>query len=485
MAKKTKFMMWMGVLSLLVPGTARAQTNAVVKEVDVLSKTPEFTRAIERGVAAREVANSLGRTITGTSAAVRPFYTIPGNTPFTEIKRIELLNTPALPGREPIAKSIKPADSLTSLIQQLWARDLIGVKENEAIMAGSYNNMTAVERTLQETGTDPKFAFFGALAQGYLDLAKKIVTRYNVDVNSAIINDATTLELLPALQKYDKRVEWLLDNGLNPNSIITTGIYEKVCRATLTKAIFSKDFNPNLVMLSGAYLKINEHDVFTDLVARGLDPMAADENNYTALHWYAQEFLYELADKETFLTDWMARFPDANPNVQNVYGDTPLHVMNPFINKGGPYDAFYDQFHQLKGIDPLMHNKVGKVPDLDPERSHHWKDWLETFRVNIENLIVKYQYNDQALTYEQEIFIENKAAHFSLYPEELVAYLLPLGATPDDILRGAVIAGQKRYKKDWAEFIKMREVKDLVTCLTEEHGANRLTFPLKKEPVQP
>lgn len=405
MNKQTKLLAVLGFLSLLIaPSISHAQRQLIKGEAVVRTayKAPELTRVAERAVEARNIQRSIAgaRLMTGTQATRPPLYPMEGNTPAVETNQtLAHIAARSFP--------VTVADEWSAFRTQLMDKYDLTTVDAQAVAAGTHNNLEAVEEAISH-GAKPEMALFGALSQGYLELADKIAEECEINVNAVLFDHKTILELLPDFNKHaDKRLGWLLEHGLNPD----------------------------LVMTSGMYQQIKGPSLFKELVDKGLNPMAAfGKTNYTALHWYAEQYhkLFLKYDTEgNFLVGWVAKFPKTNVNAQDVLGNTPAHYVEAHTS------SELDAFGRLRGFDPLIENKEGLPPEqyqngcTEPE----WHHRARYLRRKIEEMIYMYKYDVLFPTLAQRNFAYKKSTDYlhNPDPKKLIEYLVSLGATPQDI----------------------------------------------------
>ena len=437
MTKQTKLMMLIGFLFLLMPNIARAQRGLVKGGQTVYKAPKELARAVERVARVRGVTNGLGRAITGAQASMPPLYTA----------AIEMNPTLTHIAARPLPVTV--ADEWGAFRTQLMDKYDLTTVDAQAVAAGTHNNLEAVQEAIAH-GAKPEMALFGALSQGYLELADKIAEECEINVNAVLFDRKTILELLPNFNKHtDKRLGWLLEHGLNPDLVMTSGMYQQIKGPSLFKA----------------------------LVDKGLNPMAAfGKTKYTALHWYAEQYhklFLKYDSKGDFLVEWVAKFPKTNVNAQDVLGNTPAHYVKAHTS------SELDAFGRLRGFDPLIENKEGLPPEqyqngcTDPE----WHHRARFLRKKIEEMIYMYKFDVLFPTLAQRNFVHKKSTDYlhNPNPKKLIEYLVSLGATPQDIaerlrpLTDEEVSGWNTYS--------LRQ--EILKVLFEEYGV----APSAQEPV--
>lgn len=459
MTKRTKAVMLLGIISLLAPSVTYAQRQ-VAKGLETASKISEIVSALQRAAVEREIAGGVGRVAVGAAkgAYMAPVVTCP--------------------------KLVVPNAASLQAISTLVQKHHLTKMENLAMMAGAQNYMLPVEYAVQE-GAGAKFALFGAVAQGNFDLAGEIAKKYNVDMNSPLVGDKTIAELLPNLEKNqfpylpkaDERIVWLLNNGLDPNLVLTKKLYEKAGKQTLLQAIKTKGFNPDMVMESKAWRSLDSFylytgDIFDALVENGLNTMAADENHFTALHWYALRFYNgrhlreetgNLEAEEKFLAAWVAKFPETNINAKGPWRNTPAHYVRAKDSRE------LDPFGHIRGFDPTLLNFDGDIPETSiVSGSEFWCNRALHLRKDIENLILYYKYKGNPTAAQKDAAREKALDYLhNPQPEKLVDYFLSLGATPEVIEREFRL---QPWDDIWEEYWVRDEILDV---LYEKYGVKR------------
>lgn len=460
MTKRTKAVMLLGIISLLAPSVTYAQRQ-VVKSVKTASKISEIVSALQRAAVEREMAGGVGRVAVGAAkgAYVAPVVTLP--------------------------KLVVPDAALLKTINTFVRKHSLTKMQDLAVRAGAQNYMLAVEYAVQE-GAAAKFALFGAVVQGNFDLAGEIVKKYKVDMNSPLVGNKTIAELLPNLEqkqfpplpKADERIVWMLNNGLDPNLVLTKKLYEKAGKQTLLQAIKTEGFKPDMVMESKAWRSLDSFylytgDIFDALVENGLNTMAADNNGFTALHWYAEMFYNGrhlsieargLDAEEKFLAAWVAKFPETNINAQDIWGNTPAHYVK------AKYSKELDPFAYIRGFDPTILNDFGEIPEASTRDSIAWCMTALRLRLDIEDLILDYKCEGRPTATQKEEAKQQALAYLhNPQPEKLVDYLISLGAAPE-------IIEDRLNRQSWVDYSHLNKywVRDeILDVLYEKYGVKR------------
>ena len=290
---------------LMFPCIAHAQKlRSVMQSGEVLFETsPQMAQAVERAYAERamkkEMFSGLGRTATGLHTAPMPSIMHLGDMPLAEIKQVELGTMVDLTSKV-TARVANPMFIIPKAVTMLMKRYQLGEVERLMIVAGSRNRIDMIEQGIK-AGANPNLAFFGALTKGYMDFAGQIIRKYKMDVNAPILGNKTILEILPRVQKEDKRIVWLLENGIDPNLIITTGVYKKLGSSIWMKAV-AKGCNPDLFIEKDVDMT---QDFFLFLVENGLTQNGAAR---TKLLLLGGDFV-----GEGFFDHWNSMAPRCRP----------------------------------------------------------------------------------------------------------------------------------------------------------------------------